>query len=222
MEFLDGEFRKEEEAIKGLQAETGHKAGENEVFVPEGPFIMGSYEYKDERPVRLVQDVGGLYIDKFPVTNEDFCRFLNVKPDDVELENWIVLGQVFMSQTCMIKKDNRGFKVEPRFEKYPVTFVTLRGVVDYAHWAGKRIPTEKEWEKAARGCLGRRYSWGHEFGSSFCNTEESGIEKTTPVTKYLKGRSPYGCFDMAEILSHRWISFYTGQKRLTRIFTGHG
>ena len=75
--------------------------------------------------------------------------------------------------------------------------VSYYEVEAFAAWSSKRLPTEKEWERAARGTDGREYPWGNEFDPEKCNTEESKIGKTTRVTRYPNGISAVGCYDMA-------------------------
>ena len=92
-----------------------------------------------------------------------------------------------------------GGKAPPdELRDHPVVYVSWRDCVAYAEWAGVRLLTEQEWEKAARGIDGRVYPWGDEFDSARCNTYESGIGATTPVGRYSPGGdSPCGCADMA-------------------------
>ena len=81
---------------------------------------------------------------------------------------------------------------------HAVVQVSWHDAVAYAEWAGKRLPFEEEWGKAARGAEGRNYPWGDEFDSSLCNTSESGIGTTTRVGNYSPaGDSRSGCVDMA-------------------------
>jgi formylglycine-generating enzyme required for sulfatase activity len=80
------------------------------------------------------------------------------------------------------------------FEDHPLAYVDLNDARAYATWAGKRLPTEEEWQYAAQGADGRQYPWGDQMGPGRCNAGETG--DTTPVKAFPLGRSPFGCYDM--------------------------
>jgi formylglycine-generating enzyme required for sulfatase activity len=166
---------------------------EGMIYVPPGPFVMGG-EYGF--PVQIARLEEGFFINRYPVTNAEYRRFVEAggygKREYWSDEGW--------------QRKQREKWTEPRYWDHtkwnqpdqPVVGVSWYEAEAYARWAGGRLPTEVEWEKAARGVDGRQYPWGDGFDPSKCNTRESGIGKTTPVGEYsAKGDSPYGAADMA-------------------------
>ena len=117
-------------------------------------------------------------IDRYPVTNAQYKKFI----------------------------DEKGYTPPPGWHgdqypsgkaNHPVLYVTWHDAQAYAEWAGKRLPTEAEWEKAARGTDGRLWPWGNDWREGHCNCAENKTDDTTPVGIFPAGRSPYGVDDMA-------------------------
>jgi formylglycine-generating enzyme required for sulfatase activity len=164
------------------------------VLVPEGPFQMGSQEGEvDEYPVHTVY-VASFYLDRHLVTNADYARFLNVFGNREEGgKKWLDNEGPLSSWLCKIQKKNGRFEAKRGYENHPVIKVSWYGARAYAIWVGKRLPTEAEWEKAARGGLeGQRYVYGRTLDIRQANV--GGFHSTTPVGCYPP--NGFGLFDM--------------------------
>jgi len=148
-------------------------------FIPAGEFQMGSNEgYLHERPVHTVY-LDAFYIDKFEVTNAQYKKFMEATGHSAPYY-W-----------------NDSTYNTP---KHPVVGVTWNDAVSYAEWAGKRLPTEAEWEKAARGGLvGKRYPWGDDITSDNANYDGIGGKDQWNYTSPVGSFAPngYGLYDMA-------------------------
>jgi formylglycine-generating enzyme required for sulfatase activity len=156
------------------------------IYIPEGEFIMGSGpdENYDEQPQRKVF-LDGYYIDTYQVTNAKYKEFVDatgykvpyIKKPWAEKYNW---------------KDD----TYPRgTENKPVVLVDWFDACEYAKWAGKRLPTEAEWEKAARGTDGRIWPWGDTWVREKAACKQGG--SLMDVGRFEKGKSVFGCYDMA-------------------------
>jgi formylglycine-generating enzyme required for sulfatase activity len=159
--------------------------------VPAGKFLMGSKNdnklaYDNEKPQHSVDIPYDYWMARFPVTNELYNAYTKSKKIEHPVKDWEK------------KKD------------HPVVYVKWTDAMSYCQWLNNllkaelpaglvlRLPTEAEWEKAARGADGREYPWGNEFDKNNCNTREGGKGGTTPVGSYSsRGNSPYGCADMS-------------------------
>lgn len=156
------------------------------VIIPAGPFIRGSAPGEgriDEQPRRKIY-LNAFAIDKYEVSNTHYMKFLDETLHKAPLN-------VFAE---------RPFNQEEGIAELPVVQVTWHDAVDYCFWAGKRLPTEAEWEKAARGTEGRIYPWGDEPpNAQRANFEKDWDGKKTfvEVTALPEGQSPSGLFNVS-------------------------
>jgi formylglycine-generating enzyme required for sulfatase activity/tRNA A-37 threonylcarbamoyl transferase component Bud32 len=163
------------------------------VHVPAGEFIMGSDEGAgDEQPVHTVY-LDAFYIDETEVTNAQFAQFLNEQGNQEEGGvTWLDIG----NENCLITESGGQYQPKSGYSDHPVIEVSWYGANAYCQWAGKRLPTEAEWEKAARGTDERTYPWGEGIDCDHAQYSECG-GRTVPVGSKPKGVSPYGALDMA-------------------------
>ena len=164
---------------------------EDMVFIPAGEFQMSIQAEvgKDRRMTEQTVYLGAFFIDKYPVTNTQYKKFLDANPEWQKNRIFQRYHDGSYLQTWSSRNYPRGQAV------YPVVDVSWYAAMAYAAWVGKRLPTEAEWEKAARGGLvGKRYPWGDEIDLNMANYGmQSG--STTPVGKYPP--NDYGMYDAA-------------------------
>jgi len=146
------------------------------VRIPAGKLWLGSKRAKDEQPVRQVA-LAAFYIDRYELTNAQYARFVRATHHRAP-STW-----------------PNGFPRQGR-DRYPVCGVSLDDALAYARWVGKRLPTELEWERAARGNDQRVYPWGSVWQAGRCNTLEEGMNGPTAVGSYRDGASLYGVHDL--------------------------
>lgn len=137
--------------------------------VPEGISLEG----KDNEPTWVDE----FSIDVFPTTNADYARFCAATGHPTP-RHW------------------EGRRCPQELYDHPVVEVSWRDASAYAKWAGKSLPTSSQWEKAARGTTGTMYPWGDQKTAAKCNVRETGIGKTSPVSRFHSGVSPYGAYDL--------------------------
>ena len=172
------------------------------VSIPAGAFMMGSQTGSpDERPVHSVE-LPSFLIDRTPVTKAEFALFLQavgrVSP----------LGEMYYEDDdsdAGIHPRSGLWIVDPGLENHPVLEVTWVGARDYCAWANQRLPTEAEWEKAARGTDGRNYPWGNQPPDRTRAQFGQGRAETSTVGLFSEGASPYGVLDMAGNV-WEWVS----------------
>ncbi|MDD5222456.1 MAG: formylglycine-generating enzyme family protein [bacterium] len=189
--------RKKEEKVA---EEVAKKKYPDMAYIPTGEFMMGCNSSVDNqcgddgKPYHQVT-LDAYYIDKYEVTVAEYQKCVNTLKCDAPKSK-------SDNQYCNWGYSDRG--------NHPVNCVDWHDANNYCEWAGKRLPTEAEWEKAARGTDGRKYPWGNEtancdymvigYGGNGC-----GKDSTWPVGSKPKGASPYGVMDMAGNV-WEWVS----------------
>ncbi len=176
-------------------AATGGDDGAEMVLVPAGKFTMGSPgtaldEDAAEKPVHEVE-LAAFSIDKLEVTAAQYARFLNAvkRLTDEAGHDYLV-----RNTGLPLEQADGQWRPVKGAEKLPMVDVTWYGATAYAAWAGKRLPTEAEWERAARGTDGRKFPWGPNIDYA---RMRFGFDRLAAVGSYPTGASPTGCLDMA-------------------------
>jgi len=168
-----------------------------QMYVPTGAFSMGSdMGSSDERPIHTVI-LNAFWIDKFEVTNAMYAICVRV-------------GK------CLLPKNvesvtRSSYYGNTQFDNYPVISVTWEDANVYCRWAGRRLPTEAEWERAARGIDGRVYPWGNAPPDKDKSNFNFNVGDTIGVGRYPNGMSPFGVLDMAGNV-WEWVNDWYDEK----------
>jgi len=203
----------------GVQATREAAPPDEMVLIPAGKFLMGSSPKDgrvgftvgvDELPQHTV-DLKAYFIDRYEVTAKKYRMFIEATgrkppgdPRFPEIYPWAREGGV-----------------PKEIENNPVIYVSWNDAASFCEWAGKRLPTEAEWEKAARGTDGRIWPWGNIFDPQKANVQEYKAGGTLGVGSFPKGVSPYGVYDMAGNVAEwtaDWYQAYPGSKLVRGAF----
>ena len=167
------------------------------VEVPAGAFTMGRDDGReDERPAHRV-DLARFEIDRLPVTHADFATFLESQGLSGSRDGRDYRRYDDDDADARIHRVGDRWRADPGLARHPVNEVPWAGARDYCAWQGKRLPSEAEWEKAARGTDDRRYPWGNAAPDASRAQFNAGWTQTTQVDAHPAGASPYGVLDMA-------------------------
>jgi eukaryotic-like serine/threonine-protein kinase len=171
---------------------------EGMVYIPGGKYMMGRNDGEsDEAPAHEVE-VKPFFLDIFEVTNQDYKKFIDATGYRAP-KHW---------------KSNGSYA--PGEATSPVTYVTWGDAAAYAKWANKRLPTEEEWEYAARGgSKGYLYPWGNQWQEGYADVNRRGQTKPSPVNRFEKDLSPFGIRNLAGNVSE-WVQNYYAERYLTK------
>ncbi len=181
-------------ALSGTPAAAAEGKHAGMVLIPAGEFTMGrDGGPSGEGPAHKLF-LPAFFIDRNLVTMKEYARFISTKgPVGPK-------GEMYLD---VLDDDNRihpvgdAWQVEKGWEDYPASEMAWHGAVAYCKWLEKKLPSEAEWEKAARGTDGRLYPWGNDPPTAELAFFGGWRGESVPVGRYPKGRSPYGVMDMA-------------------------
>ena len=178
------------------------------VSIPAGEFVIGNNGRglaegrgnADETPEYRAY-LGTYRMDRYEVTNVHYKAFVEAT-DRRSPKHW--------KTALSAGNPDQGLTYAPEKADHPVVYVDWYEANAYCHWVGKRLPTEREWEKAARGTDGRIYPWGNRYDVQKANSPQYWLVKslkgdTLPVGSFENGKSPYGLYDMAGNV-YEWTS----------------
>jgi formylglycine-generating enzyme required for sulfatase activity len=177
-----------------------------QLFVPAGDFLMGSAgdpdADEDEQPQRAIS-LDAFWVDQTEITNRMYAA--------------CVAAGACISPAQISSNSRADYYDNPVYSDYPVVHVSRQAAAAYCQWAGRRLPTEAEWEKAARGTDGRVFPWGDtlgDFRANFCDQTctfnwaavaiNDSAQELGPVGSYPQGASPFGALDMAGN-AYEWV-----------------
>jgi formylglycine-generating enzyme required for sulfatase activity len=173
------------------------------VRVAAGSYPVGPDETDPEASPAGQVHLSAFDIDRYPVTVGQYARFLNAGGGD---EHW--RADMEHPDLCGIRRDGQRFVVVDGRDLYPMTLVAIEDARAWASWAGKRLPTEVEWEAAARGKEGRRFPWGDDSLSDERANYDFRVGHPTIIGSYEAGQTPEGIHDLAgnvwELCDERW------------------
>ena len=182
-------------AISQTQTTTvGTNSFKTMALIAAGDFTMGSNNGPDDEKPEHRVFVKSFLIDVLPVSNADFAKFLNARG----LKNH--LGESFYDdddRDARIHQQNSIWQADLGYATHPVNEVSWLGARDYCAWLNKRLPTEAEWEKAARGTDGRKYPWGNSKPDRNRALYGAAYNSSAPVDAFPEGASPYGVLDLS-------------------------
>ena len=171
------------------------------VLIPAGEFQMGSNDNTDEKPIHTVH-IDTFYIDKYEVTNAQYKAFVDANPQWRKDQ----IPTTYHNGNYLKHWNGNSYPIGKG--DHPVTYVSWYGAMAYAKWAGKRLPTEAEWEKAARGGKsGLKYPWGNTVSSGQANYGNH-VGDTAAVGNY--AANAYGLYDMAGNVLEWCLDAYYG------------